>query len=746
LPSPFVLFRELRRRRVFRVAGLYLVGAFTVLEVADVVSGPAGFPPWVLTALLYLLVIGFPIAVFLGWRYEIGDEGLIRTKPASAEDVEHMDLSLKTSDYVIFAAILVVAGAAAYQVVPSIRSQSEAAEKIAEEARIARANSIAVLPFADLSPGTYHAYLADGLSDTVLHLLSQVKGLSVTARTSSFAFRDRAMDVAQIAAALGVKNILEGSVQRAGDQVRIIARLIDAGTGSEKWSGNFDRDLSGIFAIQDEIAREVVAAMKVNVLDENKGRIEERYKPDLASYEQFVLGRRALLEETAKGDVEAEEHFKRAIELDPNYAEAYVGLARAYMRQPRSTGRNIKEAVSLSRPLVDKAIELDPLSSDAYVELAGFQVMDKKGKEAEKSIKRAIELNPSSAEAHAFYAQGLWIMGRHEEALARARIAADLDPQSADIQQELSKVLWSLARSEEAIAVIRDSIARNPGVPSNYGLLARWLKQTGRVGESIYYIRKLHQLDPANLRWRSEFCEEYLQLWDKEASIECFESLIADYPDDLDARHKLATITGRHEDGARYTEEMVNQQPTSWYRKAQLGGYLVELEEWDRIIELYREAFPGLYADPPQITDWSQWPANYLAQAWIHTGEQDKADRLLEGMLQAVLRSRKLRASGWGTGIEDVQIYSLQGKKDLALDTLESAIDSGWMFYTFMLWDDRSLDPLRDDPRYDALLDKLEERMAEQRQWYEEHKDDPLPGLEEVVATGQQDAMNDPTG
>jgi TolB-like protein/Flp pilus assembly protein TadD len=744
LPSPFILFRELRRRRVFRVAGIYLVGAFTVLEVADVVSGPAGFPAWTLTALLYLLVLGFPLAVFLGWRYEIGDEGLVRTKPASADDVQHMDLSLRKSDYAIFAAIVIVAGAVAYQVVPSIRSQSDAAERIAEEARIARANSIAVLPFADLSPGTDHAYLADGLSDTVLHLLSQVNGLSVTARTSSFAFRDKAMDVAQIAAALGVRNILEGSVQRAGDQVRIIARLVDAKSGSERWSGNFDRELSGIFAIQDEIAREVVAAMKVNVMDDNKGRIEERYKPDLASYEQYVLGRRALLEETARGHIEAEEHFRRAIELDPNYADAYVGLARTYMKQSISTGRNIEEAVSLSRPLVDKALELDPLSSDAYAELAGFQVMDKNVREAEKSIRRAIELNPSSAEAHAFYAQGLWIMGRHEEALARARIAADLDPQSVDIQQELARILWSLARSEEAMSVIEDSIARDPEAPSNYSMLARWLKHVGKAGESMYYINKLHQRDPENRGHRFALCEEYLQLWDTDSAIACFESLIEDFPDDLDAKHWLASVENRSEDGVRFTEEMVRQQPTSWYRKAQLGGHLVEIGDWGRIIELYREAFPDLYADKPKITEWSQWPAMQLAQAWIHTGEQGRADRLLDAMLQAVLRSRKLRASGWGTGIEDVQIYSLQGKKALALDTLEAAIDSGWMFYTFVLHYDNSLDPLRDDPRFDALLEELGEELEEQRQWFEEHKDDPLPGLEEVVATGPAGPIGGP--
>jgi adenylate cyclase len=205
-----------------------------------------------------------------------------------------------------------------YQVLPSLRSESEAVLEAEEAARIAQENSVAVLPFIDLSPDADHAYLAAGLSDTVLHLLSQVRGLSVTARTSSFAFKDKGMDVAGIALALGVGNILEGSVQRAGDQVRIIARLIDARSGSERWSGNFDRELSGIFEIQDEIAREVVTAMKVTILDGEQDRLKERYRPNLEAYEQYVLGRSELLRESRRSSEAAELHSERSIELDAN--------------------------------------------------------------------------------------------------------------------------------------------------------------------------------------------------------------------------------------------------------------------------------------------------------------------------------------------------------------------------------------------------------------------------------------------
>lgn len=262
----------------------------------------------------------------------------------------------------------------------------------------------------------------------------------------------------------------------------------------------------------------------------------------------------------------------------------------------------------------------------------------------------------------------------------------------------------------------------------------------------MFYVNKLYESDPANRSLRFSLCEEYMQLWDKDSAGACFEALIADFPDDLDAKHWHAVVEMRAEDGAHHTGEMVRQAPHSWYRKAQHGTWLLELGEWNRIVELYRDAIPGLYADPPQINEWSQWPAMQLAQAWIHTGEQEKADRMLEAILQNVLRSRKLRASGLGSGIEDVQVYSLQGRTELALDTLETAIDSGWMFYSFLVWDEPSLDPLRDDPRFDELVERLGRKIAEQRQWYEEHQDDPLPGLDEAVASDPPGTMGGPAG
>lgn len=722
----YLAIRELRRRRVFRAAGFYLVGAWGLLQVGDVIVEPAGLPDWSMTALLYLLVLGFPIAVFLGWRYEFGEHGLVRTAQVSDEAVEAADLHLRPIDYATFGALLLIVGGVIYQVLPSLRSESEATREAAEAARIAQENSVAVLPFIDLSPDADHAYLAAGLSDTVLHLLSQVHGLSVTARTSSFAFKDKGMDVAGIAEALNVGNVLEGSVQRAGDQVRIIARLIDADSGSERWSGNFDRELSGIFEIQDEIAREVVTAMKVTVMDDEQDRLDDSYRPNLEAYEQYVLGRSELLRESARSSEAAQAHFEQAIELDPDYALPYVGLAQAYFLQSQTRGRPVMEAVQLSEPLLEQALDLDPLTAEAYGELARIRFMNKDWEAAETYVLRAIELNPSSAEAHHGYGQMLWVQGRKEESLVQTRKAAELDPQSAQIQQALADVLWSLARSEEALGVLRDGVARDPELGSNYERLATYLKRLGRAGESMYYISALHRIEPDNYRWWQLYCEEHAQLWDFDAAIGCFEELIAAFPEPREGRKWLAALQGDFEEAARLGELDVAERPQSWYPKAQLAYYLAQLDQWERIVEMFRDVFPELYQQEPQVTDWSIWPARLIAQGLLETGQQEEADRLLAALRAKVERSRKLQAGGWASGIEDAQIYSLQGETDRALAALARAVDSGWMSYSYTIETDPSLTPIKSDPRYEEIRQRLLDHLARERAWYEEHKDDPL--------------------
>jgi TolB-like protein/Flp pilus assembly protein TadD len=702
------------------------VGAWVVLQVADVVVEPAGLPAWTMTALLYLIVAGFPLAMYVGWRYDFTEHGIVRTKPATDSEIEHTDLSLKTSDYLILAALIAVTGMVIYQLLPGIQQESMEEPQTVEVVPDILPNSIAVLPFADISQDQDQEYLGDGISDTVMHVLSRVEGLTVTARTSSFAFKDRNLNVREIADTLRVENVLEGSVQRAGNEVRIIARLIEAASGAELWSGYFDRELSGIFEIQDEIAREVVAALKIAVLDEDKGFLEIRYQPNLESYEQLILGRAELDKGTIAGMKAAQAHFEKAIELDPNFAEPYIDLAYARAAPALNPGLGQAESAEIRRPLVETALDLDPMLPSAHTAL-GYVLRDEgKQQESTESFRRAIEIDPNHASAWAGLGSNAFRAGDFEQSLEYHRKAVELNPQENQYQIFLANAYWSVAQSEKALGIIRDQIRKHPEIPSNYGMMSRWLIQMGRAGEAMKYDQAHFSMDPDNpFAWKS-VCGTYAQLWDMDSSEACMAEYIDAYPEDIEAQQLLAGARGNYDEAVRIGKQLIEQSPDWQYRKMQVAFWLSYAHRWEEVINLIGQFQPGLFEPEPQIGPWNLWPAVHLAQALAETGDTQQAYAIADAGIDYILRQRKLQIGAAAAGIEDAQFYAVLGEREPMLQSIEHAIDNDWMFYSGMLVDSPLFKDYRDDPEFQALVDRQAAKMAEQRAWYEANKDKPL--------------------
>ena len=719
MPGAFSIVKELRRRKVFRGAALYLVGAWLVLQVADVVAEPAGLPAWTMTVLLYVAAIGFPVALFLGWRYELGEHGLVRTAPARSAD--EADLSLKASDYALIVVFLAVAGLALWQLVPRAIEQAEESVTIAGDF-VVRRNSVAVLPFQDYSPNADHSYLSNGLADNVTHVLGQVEGLLVTARTSAQAFRQTTLTAFEIARELRVAHFLEGSVQRQGDKVRVLARLVSSESGSELWSRTYDRPVADIFEIQDEIAVEVVSALN-DVLENDEAVIKEEYRPDLAAYEQVVLGKQDLDTHTVDGAMKAWDHFGKAIEIDPNYSMAYVHKANVLNQRQDLP---MEERNELRRELVEKALELDPLSADALVHLALVYRFDNELEKVGQTLERAIELNPSLPDARIAYSYWLFRSGDNEGALAQAKIAAEIDPRNDRVMMALANAYWSVARAEEAIATLKDLMRQDPSNPGPYQNLSRWYMQMGKPGQAMRYTQALLDLDPASQRRQVAVCDMHYQLWDQEAAFACTEAYLERFPDDLDVKKNLLWFRDGPEAAEPLFREQIEAEPWFEYRKVQYAHFLSWGRRHAEVIDVVEAAYPQLASDAPEINDWTSWPARLLAQAYVETGQTDKGLALLAEVERAVQRMRKLQGTGWVAGNEDAQIFAIRGEKDRALDALEAAIDSGWMFFSYGLENDPSFDAYKEDPRFLELVQKLRERMAEERQWYEDHKDDPL--------------------
>lgn len=717
------IIRELRRRHLFRSTGFYLVGAWVLLQVADVVVEPAGLPSWTMTALLYLIIAGFPLALYIGWRYDITEHGIVRTSPASDSEIEQTDLSLQTNDYLILGALLVITGVVIFQLLPSIKMDAVEQQQTEIIQPETLPNSIAVLPFADISQDKNQEYLGDGISDTVMHVLSRVNGLTVTARTSSFAFKGQNLNISEIGEILRVANILEGSVQKEENEVRIIARLIEVNGGTELWSGYFDRELSGIFEIQDEIAREVVAALKIAVLDKDKGKLENRYQPKLESYEQLILGRADRDKGTVAGMKAAREHFEEAVKLDPEFAEPYIDLAWTYLNPGLNPGMGQAESAELRRPLIEQALDLDPMLPRAHSALGYVLRAEGKEKESTESFARAIELDPNNAEAYAGLGSNAFRAADFEKSLSYHQKAAELDPQENQYQIYLANAYWSVAQSEKALAIIREQIRRHPENPGNYGMMSRWLIQMGRAGEAMIYDQAHFRMDTENpMAWKS-VCETYLQLWDKEAYINCMKEFIKAFPQDVDAQQKLAGYMGDYEKAIQLGKQMIEQSPNWRYRKAQLIFWLSYAHRWNEVINTAKQIHPDLFNPEPTITAWNIWPATHLAQALIETGQTEQGYAIAATGLDFIQRQRKLQGAAYIVGIEDAHFYALLGERELMLTALNYAIDRDWMFYSFSIIDFPIFLHFMDDPEFQRAQERQSIKMAEQRAWFEKNKD-----------------------
>ena len=332
------LFTELKRRNVFRVAAAYAVVAWFIVQAADIMLANFGAPEWVFKTVAGLPTLGFPLALFLSWAYELTPDGMKKTADVATDE----SVAPKTGRGIDRLIVIALLGVIAILVVervwfaPSapaptdpVAVRTEVSEHGSNDTAV-EAESMAVLPFVNMSTDAANAYFADGLSEEILNLLAGVEALSVASRTSAFSFKGKDTPVPEIARALGVRYVLEGSVRKAGEQVRVTAQLIDAETDRHLWSETFDRTLDDIFAIQDEIAGAIGKALEVELLGE-AGQVVQTEAIDPEIYARFLEARHKLRQRTGEAMREANRMLIEIVEAEPNFARAHVVLGEAYM-------------------------------------------------------------------------------------------------------------------------------------------------------------------------------------------------------------------------------------------------------------------------------------------------------------------------------------------------------------------------------------------------------------------------------
>ncbi len=355
--------------------------------------------------------------------------------------------------------------------------------------------SIAVLPFVNVSGAPQEEYLSDGISEELINALSKLPQLQVVARPSSFAFKGKNEDVRQIGQALHVATVLGGSVRRDANRLRVTAQLTDARNGYNLWSETYDRQMGDVFALEDEISRAIMRALQVHLVSGDSLTLSRRPTRDVEAYQLYLKGR-YFYDKAGFGPIQqALAYFQQALAHDSNYALAYAGIADAYQRLTASTYLRPREGMPKARAAALKALALDPTLADAHASLGDqLCVYDWDASAAEREFRRAIELNPSLANAHYFYANCLVAHGRLAEALAEARRAHELDPLNPDVATGLPWALYVARRYDEAIAEQQKSLDLEPGSAHAHMLLALPLAGKGSYAEALAEARKMAAL------------------------------------------------------------------------------------------------------------------------------------------------------------------------------------------------------------------------------------------------------------
>jgi adenylate cyclase len=485
-------FAELKRRNVFKVGIAYAVTSWLLIQVTDILFESIGTPPWVLQTMFVALAAGFVIALIFAWAFELTPEGVKKEK-----DVDRsQSIAPKTGRKLDFVVIGLMAVGLAWfawdKFAAKPHTDQNSAQNVAKIEPVATEpvsntatgnnKSIAVLPFVNMSDDGANEYFSDGLSEELLNLLAKIPELKVAARTSSFQFKNRTGDIADIADQLKVANILEGSVRKSGNQVRITVQLIKAEDGYHLWSETYDRTLKNIFEVQDEIAVAVVDALKITLL--GRAPVASEVNPD--AYTLFLQGRYFFSQRNEANLLKAAEAYNAALVIDPDYANALAGLALTMTWQTGFEYIDYETGIAKALAAATRAAELDPRLVLPWVSLSliqGGYLMDWDA--GLESIQKALVLEPNNSEALEQSATMSSILGQLDHSLDALKTATEIDPLNLNVISQLAMTYHDTRQFENAEQQYLHLLELNPdfaGVHSGY---ARTLLRLGRCEEAL---------------------------------------------------------------------------------------------------------------------------------------------------------------------------------------------------------------------------------------------------------------------
>lgn len=554
-------WQELKRRKVIHVIVLYATAAFVIIELVNNVFEPLHLPEWTPTMVVIVLVIGFPFAVLFSWIFDVSSRGITKTESIGA-----------------------------------INGEEKHTEKSEDGKKFE--NSIAVLPFEDMSPLKDQEYFCDGITEEIINVLAHVGSLKVIARTSSFIFKNKREDIREIGKKLGVATVVEGSIRKADKKLRITAQLIKVADGSHVWSEKFDREIDDIFAIQDEISLAIVENLKTNLLKSEKKAILKHHTENAELYNLFLLGRFYTNKRSSESLDKAINYFEEAIGIDPEFALAYAGLSEAYnLCALGYSALPSTETFPKAKEAALKAIELDEDLAEAHTSLAFVkQYFEFDWREVEHEWGKAITLNPGYAPARQWYGEFLFMHRRWNESYKEIIKALELDPLSYIIRNELGWFYHYQDKIDKAIEEYKKVIEMAPDYAVVYFNMGTAYVIKGAFDVAIEYAKKSVELSGGSPFMKAGLAYAYAQSGRKDLAIEIRDEMIKLADSGYMCFGSLAIIyVGLEEkDEALQCMETALQNKESMmayvrmFYENYLGSYLVSNDP--RFIELQKKA------------------------------------------------------------------------------------------------------------------------------------------------------------
>ena len=687
---------ELKRRNVIKVAIAYVIVAWLLLQVADVMLPTFGSPAWVMQAFTFLMILCFPLALFFAWAFELTPDGVKREKDIDpTESIAHA--TGRKLDFVIIAVLVLAVGFLVvdrYSTPPASVSQ-QVVEK-----------SIAVLPFVNMSDDAGNEYFSDGISEEILNSLAKVKDLKVAGRTSSFAFKGRNENLRTIGEALGVSHILEGSVRKAGAQVRITAQLVKADDGYHLWSQAYDRELTDVFAIQDEIASEILNQLEAQLLDEERqGLVSQR--TDSEVYDLYLLARQRLSSRTPQSIESAVEILDQAIAKDPDYAPPYAqrGIAQMLLADDSYGTIPRADAYAQGRRFVEAALDLNPKLAEAWAGLGLYHVnQPTEYEQAFEALAKALSINPNLIDASNWLHIALRASGQPRAALQLLEQMTQRDPLYLPGFGNAVRLFNSFGEEDKARALIDHF--RNYD-PNNLHLLhvdAEHHSFNGRAADGFHLAARSLAGGPSDVNAQLALSLALLQTLQIDRVAE-----------EGSGKHKVVALelSGRRDEAFELAFELTESgdvETLFWlFNRADRSQDLIDYieERWPSL---------GLLATDYRYTVDGYALMADVALAYLRGGNTSRFDEALLLVENAMSYLSGEGIDNWRFRYHNAEYLALAEKYDEALTQLEHAVERGLLMCVPIARFSPLFEPLRDDPRLLAAEAAMVENINTERQ------------------------------